>query len=576
MMIKHIVRRPKHSLPDSLTSLHPVLAQVVFARGVKDPLGLSLGFEGLLNYKGLWQVKEAAQLLAEGLLEQKKIVIVGDFDADGATSVAVATRVLRAFGGENIDFIVPNRFKMGYGLTPKIVELAAQMGAELIITVDNGIASHAGVNTARQAGMKVIITDHHLPGQTLPNAHAIVNPNARECSFLSKNLAGVGVIFYVMAALRAYLTEIKWFAKKKITTPNLAQFLDLVALGTIADVVPLDNNNRILVAKGMERIKNNLACAGIKALMQISGVQAQNVTASDLGFYLGPRLNAAGRLEDMSIGVACLLAEDDHKAQVLAAKLDALNKERRKIETAMKAEAIEMVKTIDIQNNTQSALVLHQENWHQGIVGILAGRIKEQFHLPTFCFAKVSDDELKGSGRSVSGLNLKKVLDSLAEKSPECMLKYGGHAMAAGVSIAPDKLNEFKTLLTALANQQGITNDAVPEIISDGELAANDLSLPLALLLEQSGPWGQGFEFPCFDNIFEITDSRVLGEKHLKFKLKLPDSPTHIEGIYFNTPNINAAQQYKKIKAVYELSVNRFRGKALPQLMIQYMEPIDE
>ncbi len=574
-MHKTIKRReplPVHHLD----GLHPLLARIYATRGVQASVELERGLERLVPFDRLKGTKEAVDLLVEALQRQQSILVIGDFDADGATSTALAVSALRALGAERVGFLVPNRFQFGYGLTPEIVEVAIKNGQpDLIITVDNGIASLAGVAAAHSHAIRVLITDHHLPGRELPLADAIVNPNQPDDDFPSKNLAGVGVIFYVMLALRARLRQNNWFEKNNIDEPNMGQFLDLVALGTVADVVPLDHNNRILVHQGLKRIASGKARPGIKALLAVAGRHYEQITASDLGFAVAPRLNAAGRLDDMSLGIHCLLSENENHARDLAIQLDALNRERQAIENDMQRQALEAVQRITLTDTLPLGLCLFDERWHQGVAGIVASRIKERVHRPVIAFTAVSANELKGSARSISGVHIRDVLDAIATQHPGLIIKFGGHAMAAGLSLAREKLEAFRSAFENELKKHISESELRHELLSDGELGSSELTLDVAKLLRLAGPWGQGFAEPLFDNRFIILEQRLLKEKHLKLILNLTDYHVPIEAIAFNVdrsiwPNLRV----QEVHAAYRLDVNEYAGNQRVQLIIEHLEAL--
>jgi single-stranded-DNA-specific exonuclease len=571
-MEKTIVRRPRSVINFNLPTLHPILQRIYASRGILSANELEQELKNLYPYNLLMGIPEAMSCLFEAITAQQHIVVIGDFDADGATSTAVAVAVLKALGVRNVSYLVPNRFQYGYGLTPKIVEVAAARDPKLIITVDNGISSVDGVKKAAELGIKVLITDHHLPGLELPIAAAIVNPNQHHDAFPSKNLAGVGVIFYVLLALRSYLREHNWFQLQGIAEPNMGDFLDLVALGTVADVVQLDQNNRILVNQGIKRIRQGKARPGIQALLQIANRHPANISAADLGFAVAPRLNAAGRLEDMSLGIECLLAEDHAQAMVLATRLDQLNKERREIEETMHQHALELLNTPITQNAMPMGLCLHDASWHQGVIGILASRVKEQVHRPVIAFATINADEMKGSGRSIAGLHIRDVLERIAVRFPELIQRFGGHAMAAGLSIHPNNFDKFSTLFAEEVSKELAAEDLQAKIRSDGELECQDLNLHLAEMLREAGPWGQGFPEPLFDNEFTILEQRLVGGKHLKLVLKLANSS--FEAIAFNVnTQIWPSLGLQKIRAAYRLDINEYRGQRRLQLLIEHLEP---
>jgi single-stranded-DNA-specific exonuclease len=500
-----------------------ILRRIYAARAIASAQELDYSLHNLLPPDTLGGLSDAAALLQAAIVARQRILIVGDFDADGATSCALCVRGLRAMGAADVRYLVPNRFEYGYGLTPEIVEVAAQQAPALIMTVDNGIASNAGVSAARRAGMRVLITDHHLPGHSLPEADAIVNPNLPGDAFPSKALAGVGVAFYVLLALRARLREQGWFADQGIDVPNLAQWLDLVALGTVADVVPLDRNNRVLVKQGLQRIRAGSCVPGLRALLEAGGRSLARVVASDLGFAAGPRLNAAGRLDDMSLGIECLLTDDAAAARDMAAQLDALNRERREIETDMQAQALTAIENLQLDDERLPVgLCLFDPDWHQGVIGILAARIKDRLHRPVIAFARSAEGEIKGSARSVTGLHIRDVLDAVATRHPQLVQKFGGHAMAAGLSLAEADYPAFAAAFDAEVSRHMSADDLHTCLYSDGELSDGELSLGTAQQLRDAGPWGQAFPEPLFDGRFEILGQRVVGERHLKLTVKSP------------------------------------------------------
>jgi len=540
------------------------MAKIFAARGITDCKQLDATFAGLLPFDALMNVGEMARLLADAIAAKMKLMVIADYDADGATACAVAVRGLRSFGAQ-IGFIVPNRFEYGYGLTPEIVQLAGQSQPDILITVDNGIASVEGVAEANRLGMQVLVTDHHLPGDALPDAACIVNPNQPGCSFPSKNLAGVGVMFYVLLALRAELRTRGAFAEQ--AEPRLAELLDLVALGTIADVVKLDQNNRILVQQGLQRIRAGRACAGINALLQVSKKDPARASSQDLGFTVGPRLNAAGRLDDMSLGINCLLTDDASTALQIAAKLDALNRERRNIETDMQDSALAALEHIDPKDNF--SLTLFDETWHQGVIGILASRLKDKFHRPTIAFARSNGNEIKGSGRSIAGLHLRDALDLVSKRHPSLIRKFGGHAAAAGLSIAEADFENFVSAFEKVSSELLSASDLAQRIETDGGLDVAEMDLGMARLLDEQ-VWGQGFPAPQFSNEFIVKNQRVVGEKHLKLRLALEG--TIVEAILFGHNEMLPEQ----IHAVYSLSVNEYNGSTSLQLIIRHWNPTGE
>ncbi len=555
-------------------ALPDILKRIYAGRGITDPAELTLTLDQLLPPTRLSGIGEAADLLADAIEGEARVLIVGDFDADGATSCAMAVTVLQQMGLREVAYLVPNRFEFGYGLTPEIVEMAAAQMPDLIVTVDNGISSIEGVSAAQAMGISVLITDHHLPGQVLPTADVIVNPNQPGCPFPSKALAGVGVMFYVLSALRAALRSRGWFTAEGIEEPNLGDALDLVALGTVADVVPLDRNNRILVAAGLARIRSGRARPGIEALFEVAGRDHHSARASDLGFIVGPRLNAAGRLDDMSIGIECLLAESSAAARGFAEKLHQLNRERRDIEQSMQEDALTQLQTLELETTTLPfAMTLYDPNWHQGVIGILASRIRERIHRPTLVFADAGEGLLKGSGRSITGLHLRDVLDQVATRHPGLLTKFGGHAMAAGLTLAKDDLERFRQALEdTVADALGHTPPEQTEE-SDGGLAPGDFGLPLADELSRGGPWGQHFPEPLFDGQFDVRSHRIVGEKHLKLTLDVEG--VEIAGIAFNIDVEEwLAAPLRKMGALYRLDVNEYRGERSAQLVIQSFWPI--
>jgi single-stranded-DNA-specific exonuclease len=571
---KRIRRRQQVSsnTPFSDTGIHPLLARVYRARGVESSAQLDLSLEHLLPPTQLRNVDRAATLLADALATDQRIVVIGDFDADGATSTALAVSALRAFGARHVDYLVPNRFEYGYGLTPEIVALAAQDKPDLIITVDNGISSLEGVAAASALGIATLITDHHLAGRELPQAAVIVNPNQPGCEFPSKALAGVGVIFYTLLALRAELRARGWFTQR--AEVNLAQFLDLVALGTVADVVPLDRNNRILVAEGLRRIRAGQSRPGILALLELASRQYASVVASDLGFAIAPRINAAGRLEDMSIGIECLLCEDMATARSQASRLHQINQERRVIEQVMQDEALRILAKLELHeaSNLPVAMTLYQSGWHQGVIGILASRIKDRLHRPTIAFADGDAGELKGSARSIPGIHIRDILDAVATRHPGLVTRFGGHAMAAGLTLPREAYDEFAAAFVAEVERHAQDVHLQAVIESDGELAAEDFQLALATQLRFAGPWGQHFPEPVFDGRFTVVSQRLVGEKHLKLVLSPAGSDTLLDAIAFNIdlrvwPDLSV----NAIEIAYRLDVNEFRGQRSVQLMVEQL-----
>lgn len=586
-MLKEIIRREQVSDDHLPKTLHPIIRQIYARRGVTNETQLELTASHLCAVDSLKGLPEACALLHIALKEQKNITVIGDFDADGATSTALMMEALKMLGSNNHHFLVPNRFKYGYGLTPEIVEIAASQGAQVLVTVDNGISCIAGVNRAKALGLEVVVTDHHLPGNAVPAADAIVNPNQVGCNFASKSLAGVGVAFYFMLALRKYLREQAWFEHQNISEPNIAQLLDLVALGTVADVVSLDANNRILVEQGLKRIRAGATRPGIQALIEIAGKNQKKLVASDFGFALGPRINAAGRLDDMAFGINCLLAKDLSTARVMAADLDDLNKARREIEQGMQVEAEQVLKSLQFsEDNLPHGISLFHADWHQGVIGIVAGRLKEKYHRPSIVFARANDEdansldsgsydstsnEIKGSARSIPGLHIRDLLEYIDSQHPGIILKFGGHAMAAGLSIHADKFQEFSALFEQYA-QQWLSVEALTGVLaSDGSLLTQDMTLGFAELLRAAGPWGQNFPEPLFDDTFTLVQQRIVGEKHLK--LVVEKDQQIFDAIAFNVdikrwPDHKA----KQVKLAYRLDINEFRGKQSLQLMVEQLD----
>ena len=561
----------------------PLLKRIYLARGVTQQAALQRQLSCLPSPSSMLGIDTAVAILAAALVEQKRVLIVGDFDADGATSSALMVLALTAMGYQHVDFLVPNRFDYGYGLTPEIVDLAAEREPQLLITVDNGISSIDGVKKANALGMQVIVTDHHLPGAVLPDAAAIVNPNQPGCTFVTKNLAGVGVAFYLLSALRGQLRRDNWFDENTIAEPNMATWLDLVALGTVADVVPLDQINRALVHQGLMRIRAGQCRPGIKALLTIAGKNPQRLVATDLGFALGPRLNAAGRLDDISLGIQCLLTSDPQLAMDTARELDELNQDRKVIEQDMQREALKIVEQIplSLEGEVPPALCLFQAEWHQGVVGLLASRINEKYHRPVIAFARGDNGQLKGSSRSIPGLHIRDALDAVASQNPGLISKFGGHAMAAGLSLDEDKLPAFKEAFQRQVSQLLSADDLQAKIATDGELIQQQLSIQTAELLRDSGPWGQLFPEPCFEGEFEVLQQRIVGEKHLKLVLA-PVSETGqkqpyagIDGIWFNADTeVWPSSHHRLVRCVYRLDINEYRGQQSLQLMIQFLEPL--
>jgi single-stranded-DNA-specific exonuclease len=568
----HIERRTP-ILPHPIdASLPPLLDKLYRHRGVTDIAQVQTQLKQLHHYNQMKGLEQAVLLIVEAITQEKNICIIGDFDADGATSTAICMLSLRDFGHQKVTYLVPNRFDFGYGLSPEIVEVAAKEGAEFIITVDNGISCLAGVEAAKQRGLQVVVTDHHLPGATLPAADAIVNPNQVGCEFMSKNLAGVGVAFYLMLATKSKLEEQQWFTQQGLPTPNLAKYLDIVALGTVADVVPLDKNNRVLVHQGLQRIRSGIARPGIRAILDIANRPCQKISSTDLGFVIGPRLNAAGRLDDMSLGIECLLVDDDYQARQMAARLDALNLERREIESSMQEEAIKALESLAFQaKDVPAGIVLYKEDYHQGVIGILAGRIKEKYYRPTIVFAMQDEKKVKGSARSIPGVHIRDVLEHISAQNPGLIIKFGGHAMAAGLSLATENLARFTALFEAAIAE---ATEGLPEqdvLLSDGELKSHEISLENASLLKLSVPWGQTFEEPLFDGVFQLKSQRIVGKNHLK--MVVAQDGVEFDAIAFNVDlNLWPNKQARQVNMAYRLDINEFRGQISVQLLVQALQ----
>jgi single-stranded-DNA-specific exonuclease len=573
-----IHRRQLQSDPDALEGVHPLLAQVYAARGVTSIDELDRGAASLLAPEQLSGIGEAVSLLVEGLKQQKSVLIVGDYDADGATSSALSVLALRAMGFQSVDYLVPNRFEFGYGLTPQIVDVAKARSPDILITVDNGISSIEGVAAAKQLGMTVIVTDHHLAGDSLPAADAIINPNQPGCSFPSKALAGVGVAFYLMTALRAELRRQGWFQAQGVAEPNMGSYLDLVALGTVADVVPLDKNNRILVHQGLERIRRGMARPGILALLKVANRRREGLVAADLGFAVGPRLNAAGRLDDMSLGVHCLLVDDVQSATDMASLLDEFNRDRRSIEQEMQESADRILRELHLnEGELPWGLCLYDTSWHQGVIGILASRIKERFHRPVIAFATDDRGAIKGSARSIPGFHIRDALDTIATRHPGLLTKFGGHAMAAGLSLAEDDFPVFCEAFDQQVRSVLLESNLRYLLLTDGELSADDFNISTAELLVGGGPWGQQFPEPVFEGVFDIVNQRLVGDSHLKMVVSPAGRrAVALDAIAFRVdtevwPNLKVRQ----VKMVYRLDINEFRGNRNLQLVVENLSLIE-
>ncbi|ENQ1530862.1 single-stranded-DNA-specific exonuclease RecJ [Vibrio parahaemolyticus] len=574
-----IQRRPEPDLSLLPDSIPPILKRIYINRGITDIAQLETSARGLHSYQKLGGIEQAVELLFQAIQEQKRIIVVGDFDADGATSSALSVLALRMLGSNNVDYLVPNRFEDGYGLSPEVVDQALELGAEMIMTVDNGVSSIEGVRYAKENGITVLVTDHHLPGQVLPEVDAMVNPNLDSCAFPSKALAGVGVAFYLMMALCVHMRKHNWFAQQGMQEPKLMELIDLVALGTVADVVPLDENNRILVHQGLQRIRAGKARPGIQALIEVAKRDARRLVASDFGFALGPRINAAGRLDDMSFGVELLMCNNIHAARRMASELDGLNQTRKEIEEGMKQEAMAFCERLQFGENSKLpyGLSLFQRDWHQGVIGILASRIKEKFHRPVIAFADGSEGTIKGSCRSIPGLHMRDALDFIDTQNPGLIIKFGGHAMAAGLTIKEQDFERFSRLFDEVVKKELDEAALKGVILTDGELKPEEFSMHIAEQLRAGGPFGQAFPEPIFDGEFKVLHQKLVGEKHLKLMLEplYKGHPTNvmIDGIAFNVdlrrwPDASV----KTVRLAYKLDVNEFRGNQSLQLMIDHIE----
>ena len=573
---KTIVLRPVEKATSQFDDIHPLLQRIFSARGVKSTDDLDRTLDKLPSPWLLSGMENMVEHLIDAVKNQQKITIVADFDADGATSCAVAIKGLQLLGAGEVKFVVPNRFEYGYGLTPEIVDLVKLDKPDIIVTVDNGISSIDGVKAAQDAGIKVLVTDHHLPGHKLPAADAIVNPNMPDDAFPSKAIAGVGVMFYVLLALRSRLREQDWFEQQKIPEPNLAQLLDYVALGTVADVVALDKVNRILVYQGLMRIRLGRCHPGLQALIEIAGRNPLTLVAADLGFALGPRLNAAGRMDDMSLGIQCLLTEDPALAKTIALQLDDLNNDRKDIEGQMKHEALALLarmKALD-EHHLPAGVCLFDENWHQGVIGILASRIKDQLHRPVIAFAPAGKDLIKGSARSITGVHIRDVLSDIAATHPKLLSKFGGHAMAAGLSINMHDYPAFALAFDEMVRKRLANVDLEQKIWSDGELSEQDMTLELAELLQTAATWGQEFPEPVFHGIFDVIQARIVGQQHLKLVMRKPNGNLLLDGIAFFVDKPEQWLGLRVCNVAYKLDVNEFRGQRNVQLMVQYLEKV--
>jgi single-stranded-DNA-specific exonuclease len=563
--------RPLPATLPFLGDLPPLLTRLYAARGVSSEAELDKSLARLIPFQQLKGIDAAVDLLVTALEQRQRILIVGDFDADGATASTVGVLGLRLLGAAHVDYLVPSRFKFGYGLTPEIVAVALQREPQLLVTVDNGISSVEGVAAAKAAGLHVLVTDHHLPGAELPAADAIVNPNQPGCEFPSKALAGVGVMFYVLMALRARLRTLGWYASTP--QPNIGELLDLVALGSVADVVPLDANNRILVHQGLERIRAGRARPGIKAILDVAKRDAARITSTDLGFIIGPRLNAAGRLDDMSLGIECLLSRDPVSAREMAEQLDGMNQDRKAIEQGMQREALAQIKDLPLES-MPFGLCLFDAQWHQGVIGILASRLKERYHRPTIAFADAGEGLLKGSARSVQGFHIRDALEAVNAQHPGLMSKFGGHAMAAGLTLAEGNFPIFAEAFDTEVRRQLQAEDLTGRLLSDGALAVEEFHLELARALRAAGPWGQHFPEPLFHGVFQLAEQRVVGERHLKVVLKSECGTVKLDGIAFGVDReVWPNPTVRWVELAYKLDVNEYRGQETVQLMIAHIEP---
>ncbi|VAW50370.1 Single-stranded-DNA-specific exonuclease RecJ [hydrothermal vent metagenome] len=561
------------------SGLHPLLKKIYANRGITRLNQINYDLKDLVDFALLKGIDTASEIVAQAIVQQKRILIIGDFDVDGATSCAVMMRSLKAMGLDNIDYLVPNRFDFGYGLSPQIVDVAAKLQPkpDLIVTVDNGISSIEGVDRANELDIEVVVTDHHLAGDTLPQAAAIVNPNQPGCPFPEKTIAGVGVAFYLMLAVRATLRNKNWFDGNK-KEPNMARFLDLVALGTVADVVPLDDNNRILIEYGLQRIRANKACSGINALLTIAGKSIEGCSSQDFGFIIGPRLNAAGRLDDMSIGIECLLCDDYEQAFKYAAILNQINIQRREIEGSMLEQATGLLEkqmnNLDSSTELPKAMALYDEQWHQGVVGLLASRIKEKYHRPVIAFADSGNGEIKGSGRSISGLHMRDALDAISKKHSNLIEKFGGHAMAAGLTIQQKNFIQFQQAFNEQVESMLRPQDLENICETDGPVDEGFMTMETSELFKFASPWGQLFPEPVFDDVFKISNWKIVGEKHLKMDLVKEKTGAYYAAIAFNKTEKDLPSGDDNIRIVFRLDVNEFRGKRSLQLIIQHIEAV--
>lgn len=575
--LRQIVRRAATGTVAGAESLNPVIGRVLANRDIKSIDQLAFSSRDLLRPDAMGQIDRAGQLIADHVRGGSTIMVLGDYDADGATSCALAVLVLRAMGAARADYLVPDRFKLGYGLSPALVDLAANERPGLLVTVDNGISSVTGAARARELGIALVITDHHLPGEVLPDADAIVNPNLAGDRFPSKHLAGVGVVFYVLSVVRRLLEDSGWFRERRLPPVNMADYLDLVALGTYADLVRLDANNRILVAQGLKRINAGRCRPGILALAELGGRRPGSLVASDLGFQLAPRLNAAGRLEDMGLGIECLLESDPGRARLLAARLDAINRERRELERQMHGEAVAAADLdAGVDGAARAGVCVYREDWHEGVVGLVASRLKERRGLPAVALARGEDALLKGSARSVPGVNIRDILCEVDARAPGLLVRFGGHAMAAGLSLREEHFDRFRQLFLEALDCHAETISAANRILTDGPLDDEFDDIAFVRRLRTLAPWGQGFPEPVFDNTFRVLHQRVVGELHLKLVLRPERSDHRVEAIRFRYLERPGAPcpELDRIHAAYRLEVNEFAGRIRPQLAIEHFNPL--
>ena len=572
-----LVRREVNGAKVDGASFSPLLHRVLSARGIESADAIDFSLSRLISHERMPGIEAAVTVLEQAFLNDSNIVIVGDYDADGATSTALLMRAFQSFGFTQIDYAVPDRFRFGYGLTPEIVEFVVETKQpDLIITVDNGIASVDGVETAKDHGVEVIITDHHLPGKELPAAVAIVNPNLENSGFPSHALAGVGVAFYLAAAMRRHLVGNGHFEHSGV--PNLASLLDLVALGTVADVVPLDDNNRILVEQGLRRIRSGKCNPGIKALMSIARKPLRKASTVDLGFSVAPRLNAAGRLEDMSVGIACLLAEKPAAATKLASRLDNTNNRRRKIEKEMRRQALSLLEEVLVDEAEMPvAICLLGDDWHEGVIGLLASQLKERFHRPAAIFTRAENGEIKGSLRSISSIHIRDLLERVSLRDPELIDRFGGHAMAAGLTLADggDNFERFKTLFVQEVAEVADADVLACRLFSDGALEPEDFSFANAVALRTAVPWGVSFPEPMFDGLFEVDESRVVGKRHLQLELRPDGTETKVRAILYNMQKYQLNEDMRKVRIAYLLEADEYNRRQSPRLNIRYIEVVE-